>query len=392
MTRPLALLILAQFLSAFADNAVLFTVISLALREGEPPSWYIPLLQSVFILAYIVLTPWVGALADQHQKPRILLVANGIKGLGAALIATGLEPLIGYAVIGIGAALYGPAKYGIIPELSSRSRLVKANGWVEGSTIAAILIGTVGGARLADDSISLALTLVISFYGISGLSTLWLPRGIPTKSSAGFRALSELSGSLKLLWQDKRPRLIVTALSLFWALAATLRVILVAWAPAVLHAETASQIADLTFFMAMGIVFGAALAPRLIPIDRVRRTRFAAYLLAMLLTLMANVTGLWEAKAVLFGIGILGGILVVPLNAAIQELGHQSIGSGRAVAAQNFFQNTAILVGMGIYGGAATLGLPPAPAIALLGGLTLLLTVVIERSLPPIQAPSDPRR
>ena len=392
MTRPLALLILAQFLSAFADNAVLFTVISLALREGEPPSWYIPLLQSVFILAYIVLTPWVGALADQHQKPRILLVANGIKGLGAALIATGLEPLIGYAVIGIGAALYGPAKYGIIPELSSRSRLVKANGWVEGSTIAAILIGTVGGARLADDSISLALTLVISFYGISGLSTLWLPRGIPTKSSAGFRALSELSGSLKLLWQDKRPRLIVTALSLFWALAATLRVILVAWAPAVLHAETASQIADLTFFMAMGIVFGAALAPRLIPIDRVRRTRFAAYLLAMLLTLMANVTGLWEAKAVLFGIGILGGILVVPLNAAIQELGHQSIGSGRAVAAQNFFQNTAILVGMGIYGGAATLGLPPAPAIALLGGLTLLLTVVMERSLPPIQAPSDPRR
>lgn len=392
MTRPLALLILAQFLSAFADNAVLFTVISLALREGEPPSWYIPLLQSVFILAYIVLTPWVGALADQHQKPRILLVANGIKGLGAALIATGLEPLIGYAVIGIGAALYGPAKYGIIPELSSRSRLVKANGWVEGSTIAAILIGTVGGARLADDSISLALTLVISFYGISGLSTLWLPRGIPTKSSAGFRALSELSGSLKLLWQDKRPRLIVTALSLFWALAATLRVILVAWAPAVLHAETASQIADLTFFMAMGIVFGAALAPRLIPIDRVRRTRFAAYLLAMLLTLMANVTGLWEAKAVLFGIGILGGILVVPLNAAIQELGHQSIGSGRAVAAQNFFQNTAILVGMGVYGGAATLGLPPATAIALLGGLTLLLTVVIERSLPPIQAPSEPRR
>ena len=131
MSRGLPTLVLAQFLSAFGDNAILFTVIAMTLVEGgERGAWYIPALQSAFLVAYVTLTPWVGRLADRHSKSRILLAANLLKGLGGLAIYAGLEPLLGYAVIGVGAATYGPAKYGIIPELTSATQLVRANGWV----------------------------------------------------------------------------------------------------------------------------------------------------------------------------------------------------------------------------------------------------------------------
>jgi LPLT family lysophospholipid transporter-like MFS transporter len=387
MNRSLQTLIGAQFLSAFGDNAILFTVIALTLQEGGRESWYIPALQSAFILAFILLTPWVGRLADRQPKPLVLLGANLIKALGALAIAFGIEPLLGYAVIGIGAASYGPAKYGIIPDLSAQDQLVRANGWVEGATIAAILTGTVGGARLADYSIPAALAMVIALYFTSGLATLFLPRS-PVKLLEGkTSAWGELLVSLKHLVFDTKTRLILIALSLFWSIAATLRVVLVAWAPEVLHADSASAIANLTFFMAIGIVIGAAIVPRLIPLNRVRRTRFAAYLMGLLFILMASVTQTLNAEILLLGIGIFGGMIVVPLNASVQEIGHHSIGSGRAVAAQNFFQNSAILLGMGLYSWSAAQGITAVKAILFLGGLVVLSTWILSRFLPKRQEP-----
>jgi LPLT family lysophospholipid transporter-like MFS transporter len=382
MNRGLHTLIGAQFLSAFGDNAILFTVIALTLQEGGRGSWYIPALQSAFILAFILLMPWVGRLADRRPKPRVLLGANLVKALGALAIAFGIEPLVGYAVIGVGAASYGPAKYGIIPDLSTEDQLVRANGWVEGATIAAILTGTVGGARLADYSIPWALGLVIVLYLTSGLATFFLPLG-PVKLIKGeTSAWGELLVSLKHLGADTRIRLILIALSLFWSIAATLRVVLVAWAPEVLHAESASAIANLTFFMAIGIVIGAAIVPRFIPLNRVRRARFPAYLMGILFILMAFVTETLVAEILLLGIGIFGGMIVVPLNASVQENGHHSIGSGRAVAAQNFFQNSAILLGMGIYSASAAQGATAIQAIFLLGGLVVVSTFILSRFLP----------
>lgn len=385
MNRGLYTLIVAQFLSAFGDNAILFTVIALTLKEGGRGSWYIPALQSAFILAFILLMPWVGRLADRKPKPRVLLGANLIKAMGALAIILGIEPLWGYALIGVGAASYGPAKYGIIPDLSTQDHLVRANGWVEGATIAAILTGTVGGARLADYSIPLALGMVILLYLTSGLATLFLPQG-PIKLMEGQNsAWGELWVSLRHLGAETKTCLVLVALSLFWSIAATLRVILVAWAPEVLHAESASAIADLTFFMAIGIVIGAAIVPRLIPLNRVRRARFAAYLMGLLFILMAFVTATLDAKILLLGIGIFGGMIVVPLNASVQEIGHESIGSGRAVAAQNFFQNSAILLGMGLYSASAAQGTTAIHAILFLGGLVIVSTFILSRFLPKLQ-------
>ena len=390
MNRGLRTLVGAQFLSAFGDNAVLFTVISLTLHEGIRGSWYIPALQSVFIVAFILLTPWVGRLADQHPKPFVLLGANLVKALGAIVIMLGVEPLLGYAVIGLGAASYGPAKYGIIPELTTHDKLVRANGWVEGATIAAILAGTVGGARLADYSITIALGSVIALYFTSGLATLFLPR-IKTKPINRKESVwSELGAAMKGLLSNQRVRLILIGLSLFWSLAATLRVVLVAWAPEVLHAGTATKIADLTFFMAIGIVIGASLVPRLIPLNHVRRARFPAYVMGLLFIQLGFVTDTLMAELILLGIGVFGGMIVVPLNAAVQEVGHESIGSGRAVAAQNFFQNSGIILGMGLYSLSAAEGIRATPTIFFLGGLILVATFIMSRFLPPLK-PAKPK-
>lgn len=387
MNRGLNTLIGAQFLSAFGDNAILFTVIAMSLEQGGRGNWYIPALQSAFIVAFILLTPWVGRLADRQPKPRVLLVANLIKALGAFAIAFGLEPLVGYAIIGIGAASYGPAKYGIIPDLSTQDQLVRANGWVEGATIAAILTGTVGGAQMADYSIPMALGVVIALFITSGIATFFLPQG-PVKLLEGkTSAWGELLVSMKSLGSNQKTRLILIALSLFWSIAATLRVVLVAWAPEVLHAETASAIANLTFFMAIGIVIGAAIVPRLIPLNHIRRARFAAYLMGSLFVLMGFVTETLHAEILLLGIGIFGGMIVVPLNASVQEIGHHSIGSGRAVAAQNFFQNSAILIGMALYSASSTQGLTAVQAILFLGVLVVFSTFILSRFLPKRKEP-----
>lgn len=381
MNRGLYYLVGAQFLSAFGDNAILFTIIAMVLQAGGRAPWYVPALQSAFLVAYVALAPWVGSLADRLPKPRVLILANLVKALGAIAILLGLEPLIGYGIIGIGAAVYGPAKYGILPELTASENLVKANGWVEGATIAAMLLGTLGGARLADESVKLALIVVVVLYLVSAAAALLLPK-LQARGVAPGSALEKLARLMKGLLGSERARLVLLGLSLFWACAATLRVVLVAWAPEVLHTQTATDIAELTLYLAMGIVIGSGLVPRMIPLEHVRRTRFAAYALGCLFLLLAGVDELWTARAVLLGVGIAGGIFVVPLNAAIQQAGHSTVGSGGAVAVQNFFQNGAILAGMGIYTLAAGQGVNSVATILALGLIVGLLTVLVSWRLP----------
>jgi LPLT family lysophospholipid transporter-like MFS transporter len=297
------------------------------------------------------------------------------------LILLGVEPLIGYAVVGIGAATYSPAKYGILPELADHTQLVKINSWVEGATIAAILLGTVIGATLADASIELALAVIIACYVISAAMTLLLPK-LPARGARSGSTLAKLLHAMKALLASERARLVLMALSLFWASAATLRVILVAWAPQVLDAHTSGDIAQLTLFLAVGIIIGSGIVPRLIPLEHIRRARHAAYALSLFFLILAGVDSLWPARATLLAIGIAGGLFVVPLNAAIQQIGHHTIGSGGAVAVQNFFQNAAMLGSMGIYALASARGMGPVTAIFALGVVVLVLTVLVSLRLP----------
>ena len=370
-----------QFLTAFADNAILFTAITIVMQQVELGNWYIPALQASFLVAFVLLAPWVGRLADARPKPRVLFGANIVKALGVGLLFLNIEPLIAYAIIGLGAAAYSPAKYGILPEMVDEEALVKANGWIEGSTILAILSGTVVGAALSEYSITLALFTIIGLYMISAIIALTIRHDFIVGTTRD-SALSRFTTQMKGLLATPRARFSTLGVSLFWAAATVLRVLLVAWAPAVLFIYSTTDIAMLTMAVAVGIAFGSILVPRLIPLAYLRRARLAAYAMGFIIALLALVDNIWGARFALFLAGTCGGLFVVPINAALQEIGHKTIGSGGAVAIQNFFENLAMLVATGAYTLVAGLGVDPVVTMMWLGTLVVIATVVVSWHLP----------
>ncbi len=383
MTKSFVALLIAQFLSAFADNAILFTVIALVMHTPNPATWYVPALQSSFLVAFVVLAPWVGQLADNFPKARVLMAANFLKASGAGLLLFNIEPLFAYAIVGMGAAIYSPAKYGILPELVKHDGLVRANSWIEGSTILAILLGMLIGAKVADASIKGALIGTISLYLLSSSIASLLPTQIATGQKANAKsALRDFYAQIQEFFITPRARFVILGGSIFWASAATLRVILVAWSPLVLDLHSATEIAQLTLFLAIGIIIGSAIVPRLIPLEHLKRARFAAYSMALLIMTLSFTDNLWIARSVLLLIGMMGGMFIVPVNAALQELGQQSIGSGRAIALQGFFQNVAMLLAVGSYSFAAAQQISPIVAMLSLGGLLLIAAFIVTFHLP----------
>ncbi len=381
MNRALYTLLIAQFLSAFADNAILFIAFAMITQVGGFGEWYKPALQASFLLAFVVLAPWVGRFADRYSKGPVLSGGNGLKLLGTLLLLFGSEPLLAYGVVGAGAALYSPAKYGILPELVAHDRLVKANGWVEGSTIVAIVLGAVLGAQVADRSIGGALALVAGAYLLSLLATLFLPRTV-TQPRDERAPLGHFLATLRGFLSTAQARFAMLGAASFWAAAVVLRVMMVAWAPAVLLTHNTSDIANLTVFIAIGIALGALVVPWLVPITQLRRARHAAYLMGFAVVLLAVTRDPLWAKGMLLLIGFSGGILVVPINAALQAIGHRTIGAGGAVAIQNFFENLAMLVATALYGAALTQQLDPVIAVLTLGAVVVVATVVIAWHLP----------
>jgi len=257
---------------------------------------------------------------------------------------------------------------------------------IEGSTIVAIIAGTVVGARAADASITAALLLIIACYALAFIAAFFIPRITPAHTREG-RGLGHFVHMMRSLFATSRARFVMLGTSLFWAAAAVLRLLLVAWAPAVLLTRNTADIADLTLALAIGIVIGAILVPRLIPIERLRRARLAAYAMGLTILVLSQVDGIWPARAILVLVGITGGLFMVPINAALQEIGHQTIGSGGAVALQNFFENVAMLATVGIYTLAAANGAQPVASILTVGVFVLVATFLVSWHLPP-----DPNR
>lgn len=380
MKRAVYTLLGAQFLTAFADNAILFTAFAM-ISHLSVGAWYKPALQAAFLVAFVVLAPWVGRLADRHPKRTVLAWGNAVKAAGTCLLLAGIDPLLAYAVVGIGAAVYGPAKYGILPELVDHERLVRANGLIEGSSIVAIVLGAVVGAHVADTNIGAALAMIATAYLASLIGALFIPvtEGQPPAQGPALRNFVALMGDF---FATPRARFSMLGTSIFWAAAVVLRVMLVVWAPAVLLTTNTAGIANLTVYIAIGIAVGALLVPHLIPIARLRRARLAAYVMGSFIVLLAACNSTELAKGLLLAIGLSGGIFVVPINAALQEIGHRTIGTGGAVAIQNFFENLAMLVGTALYTLALRHGLNPVIGMYALGLLVLTATAVVSGHLP----------
>ncbi|HHH42874.1 MAG TPA: lysophospholipid transporter LplT [Gammaproteobacteria bacterium] len=389
MSRGVLPLLFAQFLTAFGDNAILFAAIGMVLQAKDVPGWYIPALQASFLIAYVVSAPWVGPIADRFSKSRVLLLGNLVKALGTGMILAGIEPLFSYALVGLGAAIYSPAKYGILPELVPKEQLVRTNGWIEGSTILAIIVGAVVGGYLADYSVSGAFLMVLVLYLVSMAVTLLIPL-LPPQGGTLQHALPKFAGMISGFMETPRARFAMLGGSLFWGASAVLRVLLVAWAPVVLSIHSAGDISALALFIALGVIIGTLVAPLFIPLEQLRRARFAAYAMGLMILLfslvntpmLSLVSPVWDARIVLLLTGIAGGIFLVPINAALQDIGHSTIGSGRAVAIQNFFQNFAMLVTVGLYTLAAAEEVHPVTTVVALGVLILVATVAVALHLP----------
>lgn len=351
LSRGMIAVLVAQFISALADNALLFAAIAL-LKSQIAPDWQIPLLQEFFVVAFILLAPFVGPFADALPKGRVMLIANGLKFIGAAAMLSGLHPLLAYGMVGIGAAAYSPAKYGILSELVGADKLVKANSMMEGSTIVAILLGAVLGGMLADHSVTGALTAIAGCYLLAAAANLLIPRLAPMHPLAKFAPvplLKDFLHALKTLFSNKDARFSLIGTSVFWGAGSTLRFLLVAWVPVALNIHDLSTPANLSGAVAIGIAFGAFGAAKYVTLDKVNRALPAGILIGLLIMAFAYVTNLYVAIGMLILTGACGGFYVVPLNALLQERGHESVGAGHAIAVQNLFENFLMLLMIGFY-------------------------------------------
>ncbi len=365
---------LAQFLSAMADN-VLFVAAVALLKSGSGGASLLPLVQATFVLAFIVFAPWVGPFADAYPKGRVMFRATLVKLLGAGLMLGGLNPLAGYAIVGLGAAAYSPAKYGILSQLVGADTLIKANGLLEGSTIAAILLGVLAGGWLADHSPLLAVQVVAGLYIAAAAANLLIPRLVPSKPlQAGELAqvLPQFVRDTKTLLRLPDARFSLLGTSLFWGMGASLRLLLFAWVPVALGLLDNQTPATLMGLVSVGIVAGAALAATTVGMHQTHRAMFGGLVIGPLLWLLSPMHSLAGAAAVLLGLGAAGGYFAIPLNALLQACGRQSVGTGRALAVQNFFENLAMLLMAGLYFLAIKAGLTPGAALLGFGLLMLV--------------------
>ena len=379
MSRGMTALLLAQFLSAMADN-VLFVAAIAMLKAASGGDNLLPLVQVTFVLAFILFAPYVGPFADAWPKARVMFRANLIKLTGAALILGGLHPLAGYAIVGLGAAAYSPAKYGILTQLVSEEKLIKANGLLEGSTIAAILLGVMLGGWLADQSTLLAVQVVAGLYLTAAGANLLIPKLAaikPLVRGEVSRLPWEFMHDLKTLLRNSDARFSIFGTSLFWGMGASLRLLLFAWVPIALGMADNQAAASLMGVVSIGIVLGAGLAAFTVRMSQVNRALIGGLAIGPLLWLLAPMHGFVAAGAVLLGIGAAGGFFAIPLNALLQERGQESIGAGRALAVQNFFENLAMLLMAGLYFAAIEAGMSPYTAIVGFGLFVLVGMLLI---------------
>ncbi|ECA8424432.1 lysophospholipid transporter LplT [Salmonella enterica subsp. enterica serovar Livingstone] len=368
--------IVAQFLSAFGDNALLFATLAL-LKAQFYPDWSQPVLQMVFVGAYILFAPFVGQIADSFAKGRVMMVANGLKLAGAAGICLGVNPFVGYTLVGIGAAAYSPAKYGILGELTTGDKLVKANGLMEASTIAAILLGSVAGGVLADWHVIAALVACALAYAGAVAANLFIPKLVAARPGQSWR-LSAMTRSFfsacVVLWRNGETRFSLVGTGLFWGAGVTLRFLLVLWVPVALGITDNATPTYLNTMVAVGIVVGAGAAAKLVTLETVSRCMPAGILIGVVVAIFSLQHALLPAYALLLLIGMLGGFFVVPLNALLQERGKKSVGAGNAIAVQNLGENSAMLLMLGLYSLAVLVGVP---AVAIGIGFGVLFALAI---------------
>ena len=400
MKRGFFTIMAAQFFSSLADNALLVAAIEL-LKSSHAPSWQIPALAPMFALFYVLLAPFVGAFADAVPKGRVMFISNSIKVLGCLMMLFGSHPLLAYAVVGLGAAAYSPAKYGILTELLPPSQLVKANGWIEGLTIASVIMGILLGGQLVGPKLApillgfdlplintgvdtppeAAISVMVGVYMLAAIFNLYIPRteaALQPLSSNPAMLVRDFAQCNSRLWADKLGQISLATTTLLWGVFGNLRVIVFAWAAVALGYGT-TQASNLAGVVIVGSVIGAVLASVYMKLDRAVGVIPLGIVVGFFIVGLDLVTNVAVAAPFLVVLGAMCGFLVVPMNALLQHRGHNLMGAGRSIAVQNFNEQACIL-GLGaFYTGMTKLNLSALLAIAIFGTVVAGVMELIRR-------------
>ncbi|MGF6720797.1 LPLT family lysophospholipid transporter-like MFS transporter [Paraburkholderia sp. GAS41] len=405
----------AQFFSSLADNALLIAAIAL-LKDLHAPNWMTPLLKLFFVLSYVVLAAFVGAFADSRPKGRVMFVTNTIKVVGCFTMLVGAHPLIAYGIVGFGAAAYSPAKYGILTELLPPDRLVAANGWIEGTTVGSIILGTVlGGALISphiashilrhhiptvDTPAEAAMLVIMAIYVIAALFNLRIPdtgARYPKQERGPIKLVTDFADCFLILWRDKLGQISLAVTTLFWGAGATLQFIVLKWAEVSLGMSL-SEGAILQAIVAVGVAAGAIFAASRIPLKKSLSVLPVGIMMGIAVMLMAfytrslfpahwglhighvRVSGyLIFAYLFLMIVGGLSGFFVVPMNALLQHRGHVLLSAGHSIAVQNFNENLSVLVMLCLYAVLVWLDVPVSAVIVLFGTFVCVMMWFVMR-------------
>jgi MFS transporter, LPLT family, lysophospholipid transporter len=400
MKKGFSTIMSAQFFSSLADNALLVAAIEL-LKMSKAPAWQTPALAPMFALFYVILAPFVGAFSDALPKGRVMFISNAIKVAGCLYMLFGGHPLLAYAIVGLGAAAYSPAKYGILTELLPPSQLVKGNGWIEGLTVGSIILGILLGGQLIGPKLSpmllgidlpmiqtsvdtppeAAISVIVFLYIIASIFNLYIPRtSAPLQPLAGgVQALvRDFSQCNARLWADKLGQITLATTTLLWGIFGNLRVIVFAWAAAALGYGT-TQASNLAGVVIIGSVIGAVTASMLMKLEHAVKVIPLGIAVGILMIGLNLLTNVWMAAPFLIVLGALCGFLIVPMNALLQHRGHNLMGAGRSIAVQNFNEQACIL-GLGaFYSGMTRFGLSAFGAIAIFGLAVAGIMEIIRR-------------
>jgi MFS transporter, LPLT family, lysophospholipid transporter len=371
MNRGFYTILAAQFFSSLADNSLLFAAIEM-LKDRAAPSWEIPVLQQFFVLSFIMLAPFVGPYADSLPKGKVMFISNSIKIAGCLALFMGVHPLLAYGFVGTGSALYSPAKYGILTEYLPANRLVWANGWMEGLTVAAIILGAIIGGVLighqfegltsqrlgslswnvgVNTTSEFAILVVLGLYFVAAVFNLYIPK-LPIEHELPNTNLAYLWSDFWrcffLLWRDPLGQVSLAVTSLFWGAGTTLRFIILIWAASALHFDL-QQATQLTAVVAIGLAIGSIIAAKLVPLEHAVNVLPLGIAMGGAIVMMAWVSDWRLAIILLVLVGILAGSFLIPMNALLQHRGHLLMGSGHSIALQNFNENGSILLMLGAY-------------------------------------------
>jgi LPLT family lysophospholipid transporter-like MFS transporter len=401
----------AQFFSSLADNALLVAAIAL-LMHMQSPDWMTPLLKFFFTVSYVAFAAFVGAFADSMAKGRVMFITNTIKIVGCMLMffhemweipgaPEYLTVLLAYTVVGLGAAAYSPAKYGILTEYLPHHKLVVANGWIEGLTVSSIIIGTLFGGVLISQTVSghllsfdlplvdtgvdtpaeAAIAIIMLSYGVAAIFNLYIPdTGVdhrpPSKNPVYL--VREFAHCVKLLWTDKLGQISLATTTLFWGAGATLQFIVLKWAEVALG-YSLSQATLLQGICAVGIAAGSVIAAKVVPLNRAVNVVPVGIAMGLIVIAMNFVNSIAVAIPLLIAIGALAGFFVVPMNALLQHRGHILMGAGHSIAVQNFNENLSILAMLGIYALLIKLDISIYWVIALFGSFVSLSMMLVRK-------------